>query len=392
MRCFVFTIILLGYINSAQAAEMGDVVINEIAWMGTVASYNDEWIELKNNTNQEINLDGWILKAIDGAPEVKLTRTVLVNGFYLLERTDDNTLPDIRAEQIYTGALSNGGEKLELYDNLGNLIDSTDTLSGWPAGDNITKQTMERTASGWQTGQNPGGTPGAENSSPLTTNKLTEDKPLSISTTTDTEVAVTRSPQTLIVEYPAGVVINEIMPSPIGADEREEWIEIFNQNNFEINLSGWKITDVAGKTKIYTFSEETKIDPNNFLVLYRLATKITLNNQGDGVKLTQPDGTILDEINFEKAVNGQSYSRFGYAWAWTAMPTPGSTNAQKTSTNLTEPNPAPDVPQKQMAAAGIILNLSQGKSRIKFSYALLIAIMLTAISGVIIFTLKRKGS
>ncbi len=147
-------------------ADLPPVFINEIAWMGTENSANDEWIELHNNTDSPINLEGWVLKAADGTPEINLSRTVLEKSFYLLERTDDNTVPDVSADQIYTGALNNKGEKLELYDSFGNLIDSVDAGSGWPAGDNSTKQTMERKDNGWQTSQNPGGTPWAGASQP----------------------------------------------------------------------------------------------------------------------------------------------------------------------------------------------------------------------------------
>ena len=130
------------------------ILINEIAWMGTTNSANNEWIELYNQTNSPINFEGWTLKAIDGTPTIKLAGSFPANGFYLLERSKD-----------YTGALNNKGEKLELYDNSGNLIDSADGLLGWPAGDNSTKQTMERKdAQNWQTSQNPGGTPGTKNS------------------------------------------------------------------------------------------------------------------------------------------------------------------------------------------------------------------------------------
>src|SRR4030042_3038094 len=91
-----------------------DVVINEIAWMGTTFSYNNEWIEFYNNTALTANIDGWVLKAADDTPKINLTGTILSNGFFLLERTDDNTLPDIPADQIYTGVLENAGENLEL--------------------------------------------------------------------------------------------------------------------------------------------------------------------------------------------------------------------------------------------------------------------------------------
>jgi hypothetical protein len=140
-------------------ADLPPVVINEIAWMGTVSSANDEWVELYNNTDLPVSLDGWTLK------NIKLIGKVPAQGFYLLERTDDSTLPQVAADQIYTGALNNKGEQVELFDGQGVLIDSVDALAGWPAGDNSTKQTMERKNSQtWQTSQNTGGTPKAENS------------------------------------------------------------------------------------------------------------------------------------------------------------------------------------------------------------------------------------
>jgi hypothetical protein len=141
------------------------VVINEIAWMGAETSYNDEWIELHNPNSLSIDLAGWILKAADGTPEITLTGVIPAHGFYLLERTDDNTVPEVLADQIYAGALSNDGENLGLHDNSGNLIDSVDCASQWLAGDNQTKQTMERSSSdNWQNSEKPGGTPKTKNS------------------------------------------------------------------------------------------------------------------------------------------------------------------------------------------------------------------------------------
>jgi phosphatidylserine/phosphatidylglycerophosphate/cardiolipin synthase-like enzyme len=91
------------------------VVINEVAWAGTPASHYDEWIELYNNTDREVDLRGWLLTAADGIPAVQLTGVIPAHGFYLLERTDDSTVANIPADQIYTGALENTGETLYLY-------------------------------------------------------------------------------------------------------------------------------------------------------------------------------------------------------------------------------------------------------------------------------------
>ncbi|RLC43834.1 MAG: hypothetical protein DRH70_09520, partial [Candidatus Coatesbacteria bacterium] len=126
------------------------VVINEIAWMGTKSDANDEWIELFNNTDTEINLEGWKLFAQDGAPSTTLSGIIPANGYFLLERSDDQTISDIGADQIYTGALSNDGEKLELRDSSGSLVDSVDCSSGWFGGRNTkikekwTRMSMER--------------------------------------------------------------------------------------------------------------------------------------------------------------------------------------------------------------------------------------------------------
>jgi PKD repeat protein len=142
-----------------------EVVINEIAWMGTDVSSADEWLELYNNTGGEIDLTGWTLKAVDGTPEITLSGTIAAHGYFLLERTDDQSVPDVAADQIYTGALGNSGENLELRDGENNLIDSIDCSEDWLAGNNDTKQTMEKTDSEWQVSLDAGGTPKAQNSS-----------------------------------------------------------------------------------------------------------------------------------------------------------------------------------------------------------------------------------
>ncbi|GAB4135257.1 MAG: hypothetical protein Kow00104_19660 [Rhodothalassiaceae bacterium] len=116
--------------------------------MGTTTSANDEWIELHNVGSSPVELAGWRLVAADGTPDIALSGTIAAGGYFLLERTDDLSVPGIAADLIYSGALSNTGETLRLQDGTGIVQDS---LNGWPAGDNASKATMERTATGWQT-------------------------------------------------------------------------------------------------------------------------------------------------------------------------------------------------------------------------------------------------
>ncbi|WP_239672260.1 phospholipase D-like domain-containing protein [Mangrovibacillus cuniculi] len=127
--------------EKVEAASANDVVINEIAWMGTTASYADEWVELHNTSSSAVDLSGWTLASQDGSLSVQLSGTIPAGGYYLLERTDDTTIPDKQANLIYSGSLDNTGEILSLKDASGTIIDSVDA---WHAGDNTSKATMER--------------------------------------------------------------------------------------------------------------------------------------------------------------------------------------------------------------------------------------------------------
>jgi len=132
------------------AASPGDVVINEIAWMGTAASTTDEWIELHNNTDQDIDLTDWTLIATYGTLNITLSGIISAHGYFLLERTDDTAVNDIPAD--WTGSfgtgLLNNGDVLTLNDELTNVIDTANGDDGpWPAGSNISstkRYTMER--------------------------------------------------------------------------------------------------------------------------------------------------------------------------------------------------------------------------------------------------------
>lgn len=127
------------------------VFISEIAWMGTSVSANDEWIELANNADAAVDISGWTLVAQDGSPSIALTGTIPAHGFFLLERSNDDAVPQIVANVIYAGALGNTGEVLRLSDASGALVDEVSMSYGWIAGDNSTKDTMQKAGNNWVT-------------------------------------------------------------------------------------------------------------------------------------------------------------------------------------------------------------------------------------------------
>jgi len=131
---------------AAPKAALRRVVLSEIAWMGSTASANAEWIELRNTTGYDISLNGWTLAADDGSPHISLDGTIPAEGYFLLERSSDDAVPGIAADLIYTGVLENDGERLTLRDEEGVLVDAVDR---WHAGDAESHGTMMRVGLDW---------------------------------------------------------------------------------------------------------------------------------------------------------------------------------------------------------------------------------------------------
>lgn len=195
------------------------ILINEIAWMGTETSSSDEWIELYNTGETDEDLTDWKLEATDGSPSILLAGTIEAGAYFLLERTDDDSVPSVTADLIYTGALSNTGEWLKLINSEGITIDEINASEGWPAGDNSTKQTMERVGDTWQTSLDSTGTPKAENSQTETNQVDTENEG---ETTAELSAEQSSTPGSSSKAIKGDIIITEIFPNPAGVDIEKE--------------------------------------------------------------------------------------------------------------------------------------------------------------------------
>jgi competence ComEA-like helix-hairpin-helix protein len=135
------------------------------------------------------------------------------------------------------------------------------------------------------------------------------------------------SPTPTAIKYPSGIFINELLPNSAGADDTNEWIELYNSNNIDTDLSGWQIQDTNGTPKTFTIPNGTNIIASGFLIFKRPDTKIMLNNETDGLNLLTPDKKIADSINYTKAPLGQSYSKTSTdGWAFSTTLTPKAQN------------------------------------------------------------------
>lgn len=128
-----------------------EVVINEVAWAGTASTRaNDEWFELYNNTDHDIDLTDW--KILVSGAQINFSKInnkiISAHGYYLLERKEDSVIRDIGADAVYTYTVptgfNNNGEKLELFNSSSQKVDEVDASGGWFAGDNTKYRSMER--------------------------------------------------------------------------------------------------------------------------------------------------------------------------------------------------------------------------------------------------------
>lgn len=158
-----YAVFLFAFIFVPHVAY-GAVEISEVAWMGSVASSNDEWIELRNTGTNAVDLSGYTLSSGNGSVHVTISGSISGLGYFLLERTDDSTVPTVAADQIYVGSLTNAGDSLTLKNASGGVIDVIQGGENWGniGGDNVTKDTAQRTSSGWVTAP---GTPRRANAS-----------------------------------------------------------------------------------------------------------------------------------------------------------------------------------------------------------------------------------
>lgn len=143
------------------SVSAANIIFNEIAWMGMAprigetagAASNNEWMELKNTSGDIVYLAGWKIIGEGGSPNISLSGSIVPNGYFLLERSTTTffTIPADLAYPYKDNALSNSGEHLYLKDPSGNIMDEINATSGWPAGDNSTKETMQRSGTSWIT-------------------------------------------------------------------------------------------------------------------------------------------------------------------------------------------------------------------------------------------------
>lgn len=356
----ILTLIALGFFICPVKviAADNDIIISEI---GAFEPSDHEWIEIYNKGTEAVDLTGWKFfedQVNHGLTAFQNDLTIDPGEFAVIADVAANfksDYPDFTGTILDSSwtTLNLDGEEIALKNKNLEIIESFIYL----ACPNTSLQRIDLnlndyTENNWQahTTANSAGR----------ANELTEDNPDVPPTDDpgtdpppdepptddpgDTDLPPEDpDPDVPSLANPESIVINEFVSDP---SEGDEWIELYNKNNFAVDLTGWKIMD--GSNTVTTLEGQINANTDNpYFVLEK--PKGALNNSGDVIILKNDNDEIFDTVYYGNwtAPSGTVKAPVAEDPYSTARQTDGETNFSVTQTptkgakNIYTPLPSP---------------------------------------------------
>lgn len=287
----IFVFLLLIYFKFSVVPIFSDteVFINEFN-----PTSNPEWVEFYNPNS--LNLQTYFIdddldfdKDDKNSSKKELTDLVIDNPLY----------PFIKLNNF----LNNDGDYVVLFNNERSVIDSYQFTSN--PGDKVIGRIVDGTGNFELLSSS---TKGSSNSiialSPTPTPPAVPTPTQIIPPTpTPTNPAATLTPTPTPISY-NNIYLSEFMAYP--ETDQNEWVELYNANNFTVYLASWYIDDIenAGSaSKI--FSKEI---PALGYAVFELSSPV-FNNDEDSVRLLDFNSALKDSFSYKDAVKGKTFGR-----------------------------------------------------------------------------------
>jgi hypothetical protein len=123
--------------------------------------------------------------------------------------------------------------------------------------------------------------------------------------------------------------ISEVLPNPAPpqTDADDEFIELYNSNDKDFDLSGFVLQSGTTSLHKYTFPDGTIIGAKKFVAFFSGDTNLSLSNSEGQVALLDPSGDMLSQTDvYGAAKDGYSWVFADGLWQWTTTPTPNAIN------------------------------------------------------------------
>ncbi|MCA9365173.1 MAG: lamin tail domain-containing protein, partial [Candidatus Moranbacteria bacterium] len=264
---------------------------------------DDDFIQIKNNTDEPVNIGGWKLKKRTQSGKEYSIKTIEKNTLlepdttFLWTNKDSEQAKNADATTTQTLSKNNA---VALLNEENEIIDAI----AWGNGhENLFENTQET------------------EHNPEKNEILTQDDNRNWSVKKE---RLEEKPEETTYQK---ILLNEILPNPKGEEKENEFIELYNPTKEDVNIGNYILKD-ASKTGKYTIPKNTIIKANNFFTVTRKDFSFAMNNSGkETVTLLSPDETMLDETTYEKAKKNVSYNRTpDNTWRWSKKTTPGKEN------------------------------------------------------------------
>lgn len=152
------------------------------------------------------------------------------------------------------------------------------------------------------------------------------------------------------------VIINEISYNNNASSDPGDWIELYNKGKYDIDISGWKLTD-SDSDHQFIFAANTWLKANDYLVVSNDIAKMKavfgsvknltepftfnfgLGNMVDAVKLYSRTAQLIDEVNYG---NSEPWLTFSYDELWSLeLINPTKNNNSGRNWTISEKNGTP---------------------------------------------------
>jgi hypothetical protein len=362
------TILFLCFLKIPQVfASEGTIVVSE--FMANPKAVNDskgEWFELYNKGPEDINLKDWTIETRSGQHLFSQDVLMEAGGFVVVcKNSNFEENGGIPCSYQYTGLnLANSGGEIKL--NSGDfsafiLEYSAEMVEEGKSTEltNVEEAVLENISSpeNWQFCTNEMeshdfGTPEAANSSQQESieefieNDKEDDSEKDSEKDNDSE---TNNPPSSTLNDSAKIFLTKIIPNPKGLDKEDnEFIEIYNPNDFSVDLLEWKLSNRNGQE--YTFKESFILDPLEYKTIYRQIFNFNLYNQDGSVSLFNKKGDLVDNLSFNGTAGEEKIfnKKPGGEVFWSSSDSTPLNNTENENTNVlkTEENSSQNSPLK----------------------------------------------
>ncbi len=349
---------------ASTPSKADSIVIAELQTTGKSASGSavtgEEFVELYNPLEQIIDITGWKVQYFSSSSGLDTpSKTIELGGYiaskgrYLIASQD--YLED-QARMHFTAGFKDTGGHLRL------------------ASGGITTPLLIHDLVGWGTAEHPEGNAAAAPKAGESLKRIvdedgyyrdTDNNSLDLLTSTepspeDTPVEAPPPPpdddpvdtpddpsespgpeaneEVLPSAYMLPPVLTELMPDPKSpqTDSKDEFIELYNPNDADLPLKGYKLQTGNSFGHSFTFDTQT-IPAKGFKAFYVTETGVLLSNTASQARIVDVSGVVSSVADaYEKAETGQAWALIDGAWQWTTLPTPDAANV------LARPEPKPE--------------------------------------------------